>query len=181
MKNIVLFVVLFCITNTYCQDIDTSNLVKIPQSYDNHDGQPRIAHKDSIYQFLAPDVHLVNAKTFIAMKKVFLSTLKKDKMTEDLIEKYSETLSKNIELERKLKINFKSLDSLDLETYNRTQSTLSNTQKALDYTLQSLEKANTSLELIEKNTKRQRRKSAFEKILFAIGGVGVGVLVGVSL
>jgi len=181
MKNIVLLLVLFFITNIYSQDIDPSKLVIIPESYDNHEGKPRIAHKDSIYQFLAPDVHLVNTKAFTAMKKVFLSTLEKDQMTQDLIEKYSETISRNIELERMLKNNFQSIDSLDLKAYQRTKTALSDTQKSLDYTVKSLEKANESLKLIEKNTKRQRRKSAFEKILFTIAGVGAGVLVGVSL
>jgi len=102
-------------------------------------------------------------------------------MTKELIEKYAETLGRNIELERQLKTNFSTSDSLDLEVYQKTQTTLANTQKALDTTINRLEKATDNLSQIKKNTNRQRRKSAFEKILFAVGGVGIGVLVGVSL
>ncbi len=181
MKN--LFILLFILTASfsYGQDIDSIQVIEIPESYANRQGEPFIVKRDSLYIFRTPDIYLVNKKSFLAIKNVYLSTLEQDKMTKSLIEKYSETLSRNIELERQLKINFKASDSLDLEVYKRTQATLSNTQRALDYTINSLDKATTSLELVEKNTKRQRRKSAFEKILYAIGGVGIGVLVGVSL
>lgn len=181
MKNLVLFILLLSVSFTYCQDIDSLKVIEIPESYANRQGEPYTVKQDSLYIFRTPDVYLVNKKSFLAIKNVYLSTLDQDKMTKDLIEKYTQTLGRNIELERRLKINFKASDSLDLEVYKRTQATLSNTQRALDFTINSLEKANNSLELIEKNTKRQRRKSAFEKVLFALGGVGIGVLVGVSL
>ena len=102
-------------------------------------------------------------------------------MTNALLENYTKTLKRNIELESKLKINFDESDALDKEIYQRTQATLTNTQKALDYTINSLEKATNSLDIVEKNVKRQRTKSIFDKILIAIGGIGVGVLVGVSI
>ncbi|MBP2833238.1 hypothetical protein J8281_13675 [Aquimarina sp. U1-2] len=181
MKHLFFFLVLFTNSLFFGQDIDELNVIEIPESYADRKGEPITVKKDSLYIFRTPNIYLVNAKSFLAIKNVYLSTLEQDKMTESLIEKYSETLGRNIELERLLKINFKTSDSLDLEVYKRMQTTLSNTERALDFTLSSLEKASNSLEIVEKNAKRQRRKSTFEKILFAIGGVGIGVLVGVSL
>ncbi len=182
MKNLLFFVLLICsVSFSFGQDIDGQKIIEIPESYEDRKGEPFTVKKDSLYVFRTPDIFLVNKKSFLAIKDVYLSTLEQDKMTQSLIEKYSETLSRNIELERQLNINFKTSDSLDLEVYKRMQTTLSNTERALDFTLNSLEKASNSLEIVEKNAKRQRRKSAFEKILFAIGGVGIGVLVGVSL
>ncbi len=181
MKNLFIFLFILTTSLSYGQELGTSKIIEIPESYADRKGEPLIVKKDSVYVFRTPDIYLVNKKSFLAIKNVYISTLEQDKMTQSLIEKYSETLSRNIELERRLKINFKTSDSLDLEVYKRTQETLSNTQRALDYTINSLDKATTSLELVEKNTKRQRRKGTFEKILFAIGGVGIGVLVGVSL
>ncbi|GAA4273783.1 hypothetical protein U6A24_02400 [Aquimarina gracilis] len=181
MKKYFFFFLTFIISYTYSQDLDSLKIIEIPASFADYEGEAPTVKKDSLYIFRTPDIYLINKKSFSAIREVYLSTLNQDKMTKDLIEKYTKTLSRNIDLERKLKINFKASDSLDLEIYKRTQATLSNTQRALDYTINSLEKANNSLELIEKNTKRQRRKSAFEKVLFALGGVGIGVLVGVSL
>jgi len=102
-------------------------------------------------------------------------------MTKELVEKYTQTLRRNIDLEKRLNINFTKSDSLDQIVYQKTQITLNHTQKALDYTINSLDKASNSLELVEKASKRQRRKNVFEKILICIAGVGAGVLVGISL
>ncbi len=181
MKNLFFFLLIFVISISFGQDIDGQKVIEIPESYANRLGEPLTVKKDSLYVFRTPNIYLVNAKSFLAIKNVYLSTLEQDKMTKSLIEKYTETLGRNIELERQLKINFKTSDSLDLEVYKRMQTTLANTERALDFTLSSLEKASNSLEIVEKNAKRQRRKSTFEKILFALGGVGIGVLVGVSL
>ncbi len=181
MKKLVVLSLLFLSSFSFGQDIDSLKVIEIPSSYADRVGEPLQVKQDSLYLFRTSDVYLVNVKSFTALRNVYLSTLDQDKMTKDLIEKYSQTLRRNIDLERKLKINFQASDSLDLEIYKRTQATLANTQKALDYTLNSLEKASNSLEIVDKNTKRQRRKSAFEKFLFALGGIGIGVIVGVSL
>ncbi len=180
MKKLV-FLFVFAVSFSFGQDLDSLNVIEIPRSYADRVGKPFRVAEDSLYVFKTSEVYLVNVKSFEALTNVYLSTLDQDKMTKDLIEKYTKTLSRNIDLERKLKINFRASDSLDLEVYKRTQATLTNTQRALDFTINSLEKASNSLEIVDKNAKRQRRKSAFEKILFAIGGVGIGVLVGVSL
>ncbi len=181
MKKIAIIFLLFTVSISFGQDLDSLKVIEIPKSYADRIGEPFQVKEDSLYRFRTSDIYLVNVKSFTALKKVYLSTLDQDKMTKDLIEKYTQTLRKNIDLEKKLKINFQASDSLDLEVYKRTQTTLANTQRALDYTINSLEKASNSLEIVEKNAKRQRRKSAFEKFLFALGGVGIGVLVGVSL
>jgi len=181
MKNLVFLLPIFSFFFSFGQDIDSSKVIEIPKSYADLQGEPFIVKQDSLYIFRTPDVYLVNKKSFLAIKNVYLSTLNQDRMTKELIEKYAETLGKNIELERQLKTNFSTSDSLDLEVYQKTQTTLANTQKALDTTINRLEKATDNLSQIKKNTNRQRRKSAFEKILFAVGGVGIGVLVGVSL
>lgn len=181
MKKLLFIFFILLTTTTFGQVRDSVNVIKIPASYANHIGEPIQVKKDSVYLFKTPEVFLVNKKSFLAIKNVYQSTINKDKMTQDLIEKYSATLRRNIDLERRLKINFTKTDSLDQIVYEKTQLTLTNTQRALDFTLNSLEKANNSLDLIEKATKRERRKRVFEKILIGIAGVGVGILVGVAL
>lgn len=181
MKKIIVILCLFLVSKVFCQEINTSKIVEIPTSYANHLGEPIGVKKDSLYLFRTADIYLVNKKSFLAIKSVYQSTLDKDKMTEQLIEKYTQTLHKNIDLESELSANFTKTDSLDQVVYQKMQSTLDNTQKALDYTVNSLEKATNSLELVENLTKRQRRKSFFEKVIVAIAGIGAGVLVGVSL
>jgi len=185
MKNIYPLLFLFPLFLCHGQEQGVSQTIpkniEIPASYANHVGEPIKAKKDSLYIFRTSDVYLVNIKSFTALRNIYLSTRDQDQMTKDLIEKYTQTLRRNIDLERKLKINFAKTDSLDQIVYEKTQNTLQNTQKALDYTVNSLEKATKSLELVDKSAKRQRRKSVFEKIIIGIAGVGAGVLVGLSL
>ncbi|MBQ4801866.1 hypothetical protein J8L88_03305 [Aquimarina sp. MMG015] len=181
MKKII-FIFLFLFASvSFSQEIDSLKVIEIPESYANYKGEPFIVKKDSLYLFRTPDVFLVNKKSFLAIKNVYQSTLQQDKMTKELIEKYSQTLRRNIDLERSLQINFAASDSLDQKVYEKTQATLLNTQKALDYTINSLERATNSLDIVDKAAKRQRRKGVFEKILIGVAGIGVGILVGVSL
>ncbi len=187
MKNIFSFIFLiFCISFSYCQDLeivklDSLKAYEIPASYASKGGVPYMVKKNVPYIFRTSDVYLINSISYETMKDTYLGIRKKDSITAVILDKYSATLRRNVELENQLKINFKEGDSLDRIVYEKTQATLKNTQRALDYTINSLEKATNSLEIVEKNTKRQHVKSTFEKILFALGGVGIGVLVGVSL
>ncbi|WP_298548782.1 hypothetical protein [uncultured Aquimarina sp.] len=181
MKKIVFTLLIFSVCKVFSQEIDSLKVIEIKESYANRSGEPFTVKKDSLYVFRTPDIFLVNKKSFLAIKNVYQSTIDQDKMTKELVEKYTQTLRRNIDLERRLNINFTKSDSLDQIVYQKTQATLSNTQKALDYTINSLDKATNSLELVEKATKRQRRKTVFEKILIGVAGVGAGVLLGVSL
>ncbi len=181
MKKIIAILFIFGVCSVFCQEMDSLQVIEIPESYANKTGEPFIVKKDSLYLFRTSDVFLVNKKSFLAIKNVYQSTLQQDKMTKELVEKYSQTLRRNIDLERRLKINFAENDRLDQLVYEKTQATLQNTQKALDYTVNSLEKATTSLELVGNGAKRQKRKGVFEKILIGAAGIGAGVLVGISL
>jgi len=166
MKKIIFILFIGSISSVFCQEIDSLRVIEIPESYANITGEPFLVKKDSLYIFRTPDVFLVNKKSFLAIKNVYQSTIQQGKMTKELVEKYSQTLRRNIDLERRLKINFTKTDSLDQLVYDKTQATLHHTQKALDYTINSLEKATTSLELVDKATKRKKRKGRFEKILY---------------
>ncbi|WP_299259857.1 hypothetical protein [uncultured Aquimarina sp.] len=181
MKKIILILFILSICEVFCQEKDSLKVIEIPESYADRSGEPFAVKKDSLYVFRTPDVFLVNKKSFLAIKNVYQSTIDQDKMTKELVEKYTQTLRRNIDLEKRLNINFTKSDSLDQIVYQKTQITLDHTQKALDYTINSLDKASNSLELVEKASKRQRRKNVFEKILIGIAGVGAGVLIGVSL
>jgi len=181
MNKIIIFIFIFLIPKLYSQAIDSLQVIKIPESYADHSGEPLVVKKDSLYLFKTPDIFLVNKKSFLAIKNVYQSTIDQDRMTKELVEKYTQTLHRNMDLERRLDFNFAKTDSLDLLVYQKIQATLGHTQKALEYTINSLDKATTSLELVEKATKRQRRKTVFEKILIGVAGVGAGVLLGISL
>ncbi|WP_299218717.1 hypothetical protein [uncultured Aquimarina sp.] len=181
MKKIILILFILSVCKVFCQEKDSLNIIEIEESYANRLGEPFTVKKDSLYVFRTPDIFLVNKKSFLAIKNVYQSTIDQDRMTKELVEKYTQTLRRNIDLERQLNINFTKSDSLDQIVYQKTQATLSNTHKALDYTINSLDKATNSLELVEKATRRQRRKTVFEKILIGVAGVGAGILLGVSL
>ena len=181
MKKIAIALLFITVSITFGQEKNALKVIEIPNSYADYVGEAFQVKKDSLYVFRTPDVYLVNKKSFLAIKSVYQSTIDQDKMTKDLIEKYTTTLRRNMDLERRLEINFTQTDSLDQIVYEKTQTTLTNTQKALDYTVKSLESATNSLELVEKATKRERRKTVFEKVLFGLAGIGVGVLVGISL
>jgi len=175
------FILILILTTTVSYTQDSLKVKEIPASYANHTGRAQNVKKDSLYIFRTSDIYLVPGRSFIALEKIYKDAKNQNEMTSRLLDNYTKTLKRNIQLENQLKINFKEGDSLDKIVYEKTQATLTNTQRALDYTINSLEKATNSLEIVEKNTKRQRAKSTFEKILFALGGVGIGVLVGVSL
>ncbi|WP_344930833.1 hypothetical protein [Aquimarina addita] len=181
MKKIMCILFMVSCSTVICQETDSLEIIEIPASYADRTGEPFTVKRDSLYIFRTPDVFLVNKKSFLAIKNVYQTTIQQDKMTKELVEKYSQTLRRNIDLERSLKINFTKSDSLDQIVYNRTQAVLGNTQRALDYTLHSLEKATNSLELIENTSKRERRKTILEKVLIGIAGFGAGVIVGISL
>lgn len=187
MKNIHSLIFLtFFVTISYAQDfpivtLDSLKAYEIPQSYANRQGIPYKATNNTPYIFRTPEVYFINSASYNLMKNTFREMKRKDSIYNEINKNYTATLERNERLERQLKSNFVKSDSLDQVIYQKTQATLIHTQKALDYTINSLEKATNSLEIVEKTTKRQRAKSTFEKILFAIGGVGIGVLVGVSL
>ncbi|WP_340200009.1 hypothetical protein [Ascidiimonas sp. W6] len=181
MQKLVFILFILTVFKTFCQEVDSLKVIEIPESYSNRIGEPLSVKKDSLYIFRTPDIYLVNKKSFLAFKNVYQSTLDQDKMTKEIIEKYTQTLRRNIDLERRLTINFTKSDSLDKIVYQKTQTTLVNAQKALDYTVNSLEKATNSLELIERVNRQQRKKTVFEKILIGLAGFGAGVLVGISL
>ncbi|TSE08293.1 MULTISPECIES: hypothetical protein [Aquimarina] len=185
-KFYLLTFLIFSISISYSQDLlvvelDSIKAYEIPASYANRKGVPYLAKKDVPYIFRTSDIYLMNSISYETMKRIYQGMKDKDTVTEAILKNYTATLRRNVELENQLKSNFAKSDSLDQIVYQKTQATLINTQRALDYTVNSLEKATNSLEIVEKSTKRQRRKSAFEKVLYAIGGVGIGVLVGVSL
>ncbi|WP_128755236.1 hypothetical protein [Aquimarina sediminis] len=181
MKNLLFSFLLMFISFSYGQVTDSLKIIEIPESYADRQGKPFMVKKDSLYLFKTPDIYLVNKKSFLALESFYKNVSNQNDMTNALLENYTKTLRRNIELESRLKINFDETDALDKAIYERTQATLTNTQKALDYTINSLEKATNSLDLVEKNVKRQRKKSVFEKVLIGLGGIGIGVLVGVSL
>ncbi len=187
MKHIYLFIFLTSfISVSYGQDftlvaLDSLKAYEIPESYANRRGIPYLAKKNVPYIFRTPDVYFINISSYDLMKNTFKEMKRKDSIYKEIDKNYTATLERNERLESQLKSNFAKTDSIDQIIYQKTQTTLIHTQKALDYTINSLEKATNSLEIVEKKTKRQRAKSAFEKILFAIGGVGIGVIVGVSL
>ncbi len=182
MKNIYFFIAfIFIISSIHGQEKDSLDIIEIPESYANRLGKPLLVKKDSLYVFRTPHVYLVNRKSYEALRDFYKAVGKKNDMTNALLENYTATLQRNIELEVELKANLDKNDSLDTAIYQKTETTLTNTQKALDHTIINLEKATNSLDLIEKSVKKQQRKSIFEKILIGIGGVGVGVLVGASL
>lgn len=181
MKKVFITCFLFTLISSFGQVArDSVKVIEIPASYANFVGEPLTVKKDSLYTFKTPDIYLVNKKSFLAMKSVYQTTIDQDKMTKELVEKYTTTLRRNVDLERMLKINFRESDSLDQKLYERNQITLDRTQKALDYTISSLDKATKSLDIIEKESKRQRRKTVFEKILIGTAGVGVGILLGLA-
>ena len=181
MNKLTALIFIILTSKLLCQQSNTLDVIKIPESYANHAGEPIAVKKDSLYMFKTADVLLVNKKSFLAIKNVYQSTIDQDQMTKALVEKYTQTLKRNMDLERKLHVNFTENDSLDLLVYQKTQTTLNHTQKALDYTITSLDKATKSLALVEKASKRKRRKSIFEKILLSVAGLGVGALFGISL
>ncbi|MEW7289045.1 hypothetical protein [Aquimarina sp. 2304DJ70-9] len=187
MKNSYSFIFSICfISISYGQDLqivelDSLKAYEIPESYANREGVPYLVKKNAPYIFRTSAVYLLNSTSYNRMKDRFKIMKRKDSIYNEIDKNYTATLQRNERLETQLKSNFSKTDSLDQIIYQKTQATLIHTQKALDYTINSLEKATSSLDIVEKSTKRQRRKSAFEKILFAIGGVGIGVIVGVSL
>ncbi|WP_075343720.1 hypothetical protein [Tenacibaculum agarivorans] len=179
MKIIAFVFSFFIVLSSWSQVArDSVKVIEIPMSYANQVGEPLTVKKDSLYVFKTSEVYLVNKKSFLAMKNIYQTTIDQDKMTKELVEKYTATLRRNIDLERQLKINFSKSDSLDQKIHERNQLTLDRTQKALDYTINSLDRATKSLDIVEKESKRQRRKSVFEKILIGAAGIGAGILIG---
>lgn len=182
MKNLYFFFSLILLPLfSFGQEPDSLKIIEIPESYANRQGRPFIVKKDSLYVFRTPDIYLVNKKSFLALENFYKNISNQNDMTNALLENYTKTLRRNLELEGRLRTNFDEYDALDKAIYEKTQATLTNTQRALDYTINSLEKATNSLDIVEKNVKRQRNKGVFEKVLIAVGGIGIGVLVGVSL
>lgn len=171
----------FCVFFCFSQTPDSLQIIKIPASYADRQGPPLSVKKDSLYTFGTADIYLVNKKSFAALKDLYENISNKNDMTSVLLDQYTNTLKENISLQDQLKTNFKSGDSLDKIGYQQAKSTLLETQKSLTHTINSLDKATNSLNEVEKNIKKQRRRTLFEKILIGFAGIGAGILVGISL
>lgn len=181
MKNTLGYLCMLCAIHFCFGQTPDSLVIKIPASYADRQGPPLTVKTDSLYSFGTSDIYLVNKKSFVALRNLYENVGNQNDMTSALLENYTKTLKENITLQDKLQTNFATSDSLDLIGYQTAKTTLIDTKNALDFTINSLEKATNSLNEVEKNIKKQRRRTFFEKVLIGAAGIGAGVLIGVSL
>lgn len=173
--------IIFFTWSSYSQEPPSSNIITIPASYADREESLLKATTDSLYKFETPDIIFVPKRINDANINVIQNIIVRESMISEVVENYTRLVKENFDLQKKLETNFAQADSLDSLSYTTARTALVETQKSLEFTINSLEKATNHLDNLEKIVKAQRRKTVFEKILIGVAGVGAGVLIGVSL
>ena len=181
MVRIFIILILMAVFYTAGSQNMTGNTSIIPESYSSSNDQPLLFRKGRILKVECDSIYVLNSQTFNYFKNIreVLSTPGLD--CSEVIELYKNTLIENALLTEKLLLNARETGELDQKRYTATRESLNSAQESVKVSIEKLELASRSLDNANKQVVRMKRKSNMEKILFGIGGIGIGILAGISI
>ena len=98
---------------------------------------------------------------------------------DELIQTYERALHRSDQAYQQLLRQYQTADSLSQSNLRTTQSVLHQVDRSLSGTQTTLDKATHGLDETEWLIRQERRRNARRHVLFGVGGLGVGLLIGV--
>lgn len=179
LKVGLLFIALFT-TNLFSQTKDSITST-IPSSYSFSMEKPLLINSGDLVKFEADSIYLVNKVRLAFYEELRNKLLTLDFNCEPAIELYKYSLIQNSLLADRLLENSESTNRLNLKYINESQLLLNKQNETLDLTLTNLNSAKNNLDLAKEELSKMRSNNILENILYSLAGIGVGVIIGISL
>lgn len=180
MNRILSFLVLLFASQIFAQ-VKDSSIVIIPSSYSLTMETPRLVRVGQTIKFEADSIYIVNKTRFSFYEELRHKLLTLNFDCEPAIEFYKETLSKNTLLAQQLLDNSVNTNMLNTKIVNDAQQLLNRNNTALKLSLENMNSAKENLNLAKNELSKIKRSNFLENVLYTLAGIGVGVIVGVSI
>ena len=153
----------------------------IPTSYSLSMGKPILISSGDLVKFEADSIYLVNKVRFAFYEELRSKLLTLDFDCEHAIDLYKSSLRQNSLIANQLIENSESTNQLNLNFINESQLLLNKHNKTLDLSLANLNSAKENLDLAKNELSKIRTNNLFMNILYTLAGIGVGVIIGISI
>lgn len=187
MKNtikltLLIFITLLTFNNSYSQK-KNKDTITIGKEYARSRKLPVTVNKGTVVINNIDSLHLVNQIRFNYYEELRRELFKNDfgKDIENIVLKYERIIEENNELFNQLEEKSKTQSNLYITTISELKASLKETERTLNLTQQSLNNANTSLELSMKQIKSAQRRQFWKNFGLIGGGIGAGLLIGLLI
>ena len=176
-----LFFLLVFINFVLLSQNNTSTISLVDSSYSTSMEKPLLILSGQTVNFEADSIYLVNKPRFILYEDIRDKLMTLDFDCEPTVKLYQESLRQNTLLADKLFQNSANTNKLNKKIFNDTQLLLDQNKSTLNQTINNLEAAKENLKLAHKELSKIKTTNFLENILYGVAGIGVGIIVGVSL
>ncbi len=178
MKKVCFIFIILFYSNQFAQD--SANFT-IPSSYEYSMEKPILINSGDLVKFEADSIYLVNKVRLAFYEELRNKLLTLDFNCEPTFELYKSSLSQNTLLVNQLLENSESTNRLNTKFINESQLLLNKQNETLNLTLANLNSAKENLDLAKNELSKMRTNNILENILYTLAGIGVGILVGISI
>ena len=179
LKNFTLIFLIYS-SQLIAQIQDSSHIV-IPSSYSFSMESPKIMRAGQIIKFEADSIYLVNKARLSFYEELRIKLVTLDFDCEPTIELYKKSLNQNSLFAQQLLENSEITNRLNANIVFDSRLLLDKNNAALNLTLENLNSANENLELAKSELSKMRQNSFLGNFLYTLAGIGIGVIVGVSI
>lgn len=180
MSRYMIFVFMIVSSLSFSQ-IQDSTILIIPSSYSLTMGKPMLIKVGSTVKFEADSIYLVNNSRLNFYEELRNNLLTLDFNCEATIELYKKSLIQNSLLTQQLLDNSEKTDLQNKMLMNDSNMLLNKQNETLNLTINNLNSTKEHLEIAKAEMSRIKRNNILENILYALAGIGVGVIIGISL
>jgi len=174
------FLLFFFSTLSYPQN-NNDNIILIDSSYSNSFEKPLLILSGQLVNFQADSIYLVNKPRLTLYEDIRRTLMTLDLDCEHAISLYRESIEQNHLIADKLIMNSSNIQHLHRKTFTDTKLLLNRNKESLNKSIDNLESAQINLEKIKEEIDRIETNTFFDNLLYGLAGVGVGILVGISL
>ncbi len=153
----------------------------VPASYALSFDRPFMFGKGDLIRIDCDSIYVLNNFTFNYFRNLRKALNNQDAGCSVMIDLYKNSLKENIALTERLMNNNRETSELNQQQYILTRNNLESAQKSLDISLEKLENAGRLLDKSNRQVSRMKHRNTFEKVLFGIGGLGLGILIGITI
>lgn len=180
MYRLVPVFLIISIQFTFAQ-INQPTEILIDSSYTKSAAKPFLLLSGSKVTVEADSIYLVNKPRLKFYEDLRSHLLNWDFDCEPTYKLFRETLKNNLILADQLNENFSDIDTLNARFMLETKSLLENNRVELSKAAENLLLANKNLDLVKEELNRIQFTAFWDKVIYALAGLGAGIIVGLSL
>ena len=180
MKKLLSILFVYISSQIFAQ-IQDSSIIVIPSSYSFSMESPKIIRAGQNIKFEADSIYLVNKVRLNFYEELRSKLVTLDFDCEPTIDLYKKSLNQNALLVQQLLENSELTNQLNANLVSDSQLLLDKNNEALNLSLDNLSSAKNNLTLAKDELSKMKRNNFLENVLYTLAGIGVGVIVGVSV